>query len=474
MENTFLPFFDALSAIVRKLKAAEADRRDLMKELQALRSAGEAVAVQWSVFDNAVGGLLNSLAQSGEPPQTQSAGLDETPESGDDPELNAFLADEGGAARFRRGLGYFELLMFADSALEFESILRLAPNLHAARLYLALSYLGRDRFDDADRHLNHLLASAKSTAILAAAHDAKGQLYARQERFKEAETSLRRVLSLRPQDADTWFNLAVCRYERRKFRLAAAAARQAARLAPTDAEAWRLLGASVFGLGDSGTAVRAYGRSLSLKPSAAETRVEFAMILRRLRAYERAEKAYRRLLGDRLCVYEALGGLAEIALSRGQHDLAAARFKQQACLRPDHPDPLERLGWALIGGGDARRAEKSFLFFIRRCGASADALLGLSRAAEDSGDLRTARRILSKIVQNASPAMRSAALAELARLQAALGRKKTARRLLQAALAADPLQPDALRYQERLDEAALPGPGLEVDTGPNLPDTGHS
>lgn len=451
MEDTFLPFFDALSAIARKLKTSDgAERRRLIEELLALRSAGETIAVQWSAFDGAVRNLLRSLGQIVDLSENDARDKDGNPESGDDLELGVFLSDEGGAARFRRGLGYFELLMFADSASEFESILKLSPGLHVARLYLVLSYLGRDQFEEADRHLNHLLAAAKSPTVLAAAHDAKAQLYARQERFKEAEMSLRSVLTLRPNDADAWFNLAVCRYERRKFRSAAAAARQAARFAPGDADAWRLLGAAVFGLGDSGTAARAYGRSLRLRPSAAETRLEFAMILHRLRAYEQSEKTYRHLLESRLCVYDALGGLAEVALSRGQYARAAARFKQQACLRPDSPEPVERLGWAQIGSGDAQRAERSFLFFIRRCGAEEDALLGLSRALEDSGDPETARRLLLEIVQHASPMMRSAALAELARLRA-------------------------------VDETpqSEPGPAQseslsKVDTGPALPDTEHS
>lgn len=481
----FERLFRAVSRIAEQLKQADLDQRQyLTEELEALRALSNDVFELWLRFEDEVDALLEQYhpaevygsdahsphpgpaenhPTSGEPPAKAGsnpfsgfhAADTKTPALAPQGAIPAssFVADLGsawetpaGVRLLRRGLGYFDLLMFPESIREFEQMVALDPGMVVARLYLALSYIAIDAFEEAETHLALVGATARDVVVQAAVHDATAQMYMKQQRYQNALNELEHVLAIQPQYSDAQINLAICAYSLGDYVKARRAAAGALQLSQDDALAWRLYGASSCAQGDLQEAHRGYRKACDLAPANTPVILEMAAVLTRLRRVQDAESLLRDLLSKGREPQSALKGLAEIALQNGQYDEAVGLLKKCGSLRRGADQSTDRLGWALYGANRLHEAKRAFERHLSANGANVSNLTGLARIAASEGNVSEARELLLRFTHHANPTWRAHGLTELGRLYLELGDTPRAIRYLQSALAVDRRQEDALTY----------------------------
>jgi len=91
-------------------------------------------------------------------------------------------------------------------------------------------------------------------------------LLAQRGRLAEAETFLERALAIRPDDADTMFNLGFVRHQQHKEEQAIATFREAVRLKPAQDRAWYGMGVALRALGRYDEAIAADEEATRLQP----------------------------------------------------------------------------------------------------------------------------------------------------------------------------------------------------------------
>lgn len=477
-KESFQTLHRAVDRIARQLTLADAGSREyLLEELDALQEIGNRFLESWIDFEDKIQDLRDrfedtahssSLANTGEylielnDTEVTVVSDDSNPLLGNhmQADIGQALTTELGERWFRQGIGYFDLLMYKESRLQFEHIVHLDPHMTIARLYLALCLIASGDAKEALRHLHIVEQTARDPAVKAAVHDARAQLFARAGRYKEAMTELGLTLSIRPEYIDAHVNLAVCAYLARDYKEATVHAQNALTLDKKDVTAWRLLGASAHALGYHKEALAAYTRAHQIAPGASGLMIEAGRVCLAARQARLAHNWFSRALYS-VHKYEALAGLVEVALLERQYAQAVLLTKKQLCLQPDSPTALLRLGWSLIGSERMDEAERVFTQYEATHGACAYTLTGKARIAVHKDHLEEAHRLLRQVVSDPQSAHRAHGLSEYGRLHLDRGELRLAIRCFQGALALDRKQEDALmglgaafREQSRREENA--------------------
>lgn len=436
-QRQFERLYFAVERIAHQLESADPDQRAyLVEELTALREMGSQFFDLWVGFEDRIQELVEDFA--GQEAFGHAAQSMETGPIG-------VLAP---AELFRKGIGYFDLSMFAESQAAFARMVEIDPEFTVGRLYLGLSQLANRDWEAAERQLTLVELTAGVPLLAVAACEAKANLYAERGMHAEALRELRRVLAQKPEYVDAHVNAAVCAYAVQDYAGAVKHASRATELAPDDAQAWRLLGASLHASGQFQKAWRAYREAALLAPGHAAIQTESGHAAFAADRQDAAQARFRRALALAGRDGRALSGLAHVAEHQGDYGTAVALLKKAISLNRKDPAVLTQLGWALCVGGRLCEAERVFLSLEEAGQGGRMARSGRARIAALQGDLDGARSLLRTLLTEAaaqdSARDKAHALTELARIEASCGRIRTALRCLRAALRIDGSYRDAL------------------------------
>lgn len=451
----------AVDRIAKQLAVADpASRPFLFEELAALQQIGNRFLESWIDFEDKVQDLHDRYEESADAPVTTGTGeyalaLNDTEVTlvadENNPLLSSHLSSdigqtlthERGERWFRQGIGYFDLLMYKESRIQFEHIVKSDPHMTIARLYLALCLIASDQAQEAQRHLRIVLQTAREPAVRAAAYDAWAQLDVRAGRYKEAMVQLSHTVAIRPDYVDAHVNLAVCAYLARDFKAASLHAQNALAVDNKDVTGWRILGAAAHELGYRQEALAAYTRAHQLAPGFAALMIEAGRVCLAAQQTKLSASWFTRALHSPHKI-EALAGLAQVAMRERQYEQAVLLLKKQLCLQPQSPGALFKLAWALVGCLRLDEAERVFHHCEQTLKMGDHTLTGRARIALYRGDLSEAQRLLREAVADKDPKRRAHALAEYGRLHLERRESSLAIRCFQGALALDQNQEDAL------------------------------
>jgi len=454
-QQSFQYLHRAVDRIATQLQSADPSQRTfLFEELTALRHIGERFLESWMDFQDKVQDVTERYQQAEDVPTDMPSDQeaptfltvikkpDDVGALGED--IGQALFHDSGERWFRRGLGYFDLLMYKEAMSQFEQILELDENMTVARLYLALSYIGTQRFEEAERHLRVIIRTARDAAVCAAAHDARAQLYAQSGRLHDAQSELLQTISIRPDYLDAHLNLALCAYSAHDYIQSLRYAQHALTLDADEPVAWRVTGAASFALGRSKEALTAYLRVYELTPLDTDVQVEIGKIYIAMRKPSQARLWFNRVASIRRCYGDALIGLIDVALLEQDYEKAILLAKKQISLERDVAPAWLRLGWALIGQGEFERAEKLFETFHERYGVLPQTLSGQARILVARGERQQAKSLLRQLLQMDNAEARAHGFTEFGRMYLEAGEMRKAIRCFQGALAIDRRHEDAL------------------------------
>ncbi len=381
-----------LDALEKKLKESTSlELSQILEELEALTNYHESILENWLFFDERLQKIQALLTEDTEI-ITQTLPIGSlaimTNELGND--------SQGLNDHFRKGLGFFDLQMFQNSAKEFQHILKDQPDLHMIRLFYAISLMTSGHRDLANQELDTLLEKATDTSLVAAAWDAKAQLHVDNGQFNNAREALYHVLQLRSDYIDAHVNVAICAYALGDYIEAANHGLFATTLDPQDSLAWRIVGTAKFSLHEYEEALNAYQLAHFNAPKQATITIEMAHVLQTLLRTQEAEALYRSLLQGHESVDAAYLGLAEINLLSGHYHQAAALLKKRLSMQREDHQSMLWLGFALYGEGEIERARAVFQPLLTlNPPISLLASTGLSRIAADLHEIHQAKQYLN-------------------------------------------------------------------------------
>jgi lipoprotein NlpI len=159
---------------------------------------------------------------------------------------------------------------------------------------------------------------------------------ARAERkdFAGAAADFRRALALRPDDADTRYNLGLALLEGGDLAGAEAELRRALALRPGDAEAWHGLGQAAFNRRDYAAAIAAFDRALALDAGLVDTVYARALARRRSGDFDGAFADYDRAVALAPDYWRAYNGRATTRNAHGDFALAIPDYERRIALEP--------------------------------------------------------------------------------------------------------------------------------------------
>ncbi|GIM48147.1 hypothetical protein DNHGIG_36960 [Collibacillus ludicampi] len=466
-DKPFEQLFRAVHRIEKQLeKATDAEQKQILaEELIALRNACDAFVEKWLAFEERVaflgekfglqldGGLsaqeIEGLHKSwSEMTMTQGehSFLSEHPSAHPETfaqeilELIDKVADDESAAKkvqskflivpeisfpklneeqliraFRRGMGFFDLLMFREAIDEFEQVVRLDSDFVIARLYLALGYLGKQDYENATRHLRLAAIGESNPFIDATIHNTFGHIYAAQGQYVDAAREFAQVVEHVPGFRDAYFNLAVCYYNVGDFRNALYAFEQAADL-EDDWEAERFIGYAWIRLGYPDKALPHFEKAYRLNSLNEHILLELADLYQSLGYIQAAQSLLRKAHEFFPHNAEVVGGLGWLAMREGHFATAIALFKKQISLSPNHQQALFNLGWACLKTGELAYADRCFRDILRKNPDHPYALAGMAHRLWLLGDHKEAKTRFLELSQGATHEARKLGNLHLGRL----------------------------------------------------------
>ncbi|MGZ4111066.1 MAG: tetratricopeptide repeat protein [Tumebacillaceae bacterium] len=324
--------------------------------------------------------------------------------------------DETMVRSFRRGIGYFDLLMFPEAMEEFERVLEIDSHFAIARLYLAFGYVAQQKFEQASQQLEAVDFEEEDDYLQATVHATYGHIFAAQERYEEALVEFEAAVKLVPDFRDVHFNIACCHYNAGRLREALTHFQRSLILANDDWESHRYCGLIWEKLGHRERAYRHLSRAYDENGANEQLLLEFAHLSEQMGEIDQARALYKKTLRYFPNSAPAWGGLGWLKMRAGDIPTAIVLFKKQLTCRPNDRQGIFNLGWASYQSRDYARAERCFEQLLRHNSRDSFALAGLARTWSMLGRRGEAKEQLLQLVALEGSSEKKLGLYHLGRL----------------------------------------------------------
>lgn len=391
-DSSFAMLFRAVDRIRVQLGTADADfRRVLAEELFCLQRLGEQYIDHWMALDEQIEELLATyelapasemaqpLVQAAVPPRVStqlpvarlappSSGPDTKPNAVGDPnpvpiypgdEFEWFTPqpDDAALCSFRKGMGYYDLLMFDDAAVAFEETVKTSPN-PVARLYLAAAHAARGRTAMALAETQMVRNELSHPILLCAANEIEAQAFLSDGQLDQAILRLKEIIELEPDYQDVWYNLGICFAHQGDWAAAAMALARSLVTNPDDIDAVSALVHVHVKRRDGRTALETLMPTLAHHPRHVRLLYAHMQVLRCLGDSRAAMRVGRQILELAPDFDGAWSSLAWLLMESGSVSEGLALLKKQLTLRPQSVSASIQLGIGLMMAGDFVPSER--------------------------------------------------------------------------------------------------------------------
>ena len=117
---------------------------------------------------------------------------------------------EDAAALINQGQGYYKLFMFSHAVDLFQDAIKVAPECNLARLFLGMSQMHMQNWQEAKRHFQLLIELSDFPKWLALGYNALGCIHAVHMNMAQAEKLFRKAFEVYPSFTDSLNNLKCC------------------------------------------------------------------------------------------------------------------------------------------------------------------------------------------------------------------------------------------------------------------------
>lgn len=367
-DKPFDQLFRALQRIENQLTTASHQEKEILREeVIALRSVFDRFVEKWLTFEEKVADLSEMFDLELDPDpagllqkDSESAWL-AAPPAQSQPISVLPKADEEQIVRsFKRGLGYFDLLMFPDAIRELERVVQLDGDFMVARLYLAFGYVGKADYQQAAQQLSMVAAGADDPFILATVHNTFGHIYAGKKDYRDAAEEFKQTAEYMNDFRDVYYNLGICQYNLKQYQDALASFLIAVDQEPDDWQAEHIVASIWLKLGSLEKAHEHIQKAYELNSSQFDILLLYADVSQQRGEFEIAASLYKKAARYYPKAAEPIGGLGWLALLERDPRRAQLYFKKQISLLPDDHQAQFNFAWALLQEGNAEKAKQVF------------------------------------------------------------------------------------------------------------------
>jgi len=214
---TMNELLDELIARNRHGKRQEQDE----EQLAVLKAMSDKIMEEWLIFEEKLALFSDQMQESSPqksniwmmPGQTATAMV--TPQQSVATVDTVVTADaassETAEQLLARGQGYFKLYMFPEAANAFLHAMEQSPDCNLARLFLAMTYMHMQEWQEAQRHFQLLVALTDHPTWQALGLNALGCIQAIRQNLEQAEVYFQRAYDADPTFEETLSNLHACK-----------------------------------------------------------------------------------------------------------------------------------------------------------------------------------------------------------------------------------------------------------------------
>lgn len=383
--------FDSMSEALDEIKseyphAIGPRKEELMTQLSVLRSMSDTFIEQWLTFEEKLGTVREVCRHSEASDTDESSFIDNQGEAG-----------EEWMEAYRRGQGYYQLLMYPKAAEEFEQVTQKEPEFVMGRLYLALSYLNKGQWDESRRHLKLVLGTTQHPKMKALAHNAMGCILANENQMDGALKHFEESSELDDQFYDPVFNQAMCLLKKEMFEEAAERCRKFLSEKSNDWECMILLAQCYEQMGHVDKALS--WRQVAMKVSGnVKVTLDLAQFYERSMEFKQAAEAFEKVLNDQPNHADAYHGLGWCKWIIGEKETGSGLIKKALSLSPNHVSYLFSLGWIQLQEEKWDEAEKILYKILEIDPDHVMALAALSRLNTALGYFEVAKDAAHRLI----------------------------------------------------------------------------
>ncbi|MDQ0188571.1 tetratricopeptide repeat protein [Alicyclobacillus cycloheptanicus] len=349
----------------------------------------------------------------------------------------AFLDLHRVNAAFRRGMGYFDLLLFKEAAASLSEVVQSVKN-PVAQIYLAAALAAQGEADEALRHLDSVRAHSSDPLFWCAANEVEAQLRVQRGELDAAIHCLEDSCERMPDYQDVWYNLGICLSKKSAWQAAAAALEQAWRLDPDDIDAATLLGFCQLQEGDVDEAARTCQALLRRYPRHPRVRFLQSRVFLAQGRPSRAVQLCRQLVD----LYPEMDGpwdlLTWTLLHQGQPEEAIPVLKKRLSLMPGSHSAMLQLGVAHLLCASYERAEQAFLQCLPKSENKSLLWIALGRVSAAQRDAAKAHRRFLRALRDPRKEVKQLSLYYMGVTLYEANRLQEAQKYLRAALVLGP------------------------------------
>ncbi|PYI54882.1 tetratricopeptide repeat protein [Paenibacillus flagellatus] len=199
LKQLFASMHDVLDECIKQYPSADVMRKqDLHKKLEVLKTMSDSFIEEWLNFEEKMSRFLETVPKgidwngfpadlSGQPPETS-------------------LSSES----FKKGQGYFQLLMYDNAIREFEKVVKQHPDFMLGRLYLAMGHMRKGNDAEAYRHFRFITSLTDHAQMKAISFNAMGCIQAKNANLEQAQQLFKLAYMADPTCVEPMINMGIC------------------------------------------------------------------------------------------------------------------------------------------------------------------------------------------------------------------------------------------------------------------------
>jgi tetratricopeptide (TPR) repeat protein len=402
VKHLFFSLMERLNGIEQGWSNGTESPDKLREQILELRKVSDDILDHWLVFEERMakfqqlvtyGNAPKDLTYDNESIDTESIfeEMDQVPDdvaekifneikkmSNEQPSSSQVVSMLSGEAvhYFRRGQGYYSLLMYKEAVNHFDQVLEREPDLDIARMFLAYSQMMAGDLHEAGRHFHLISHTTNHQLLKATALNAEGCIMAALGREDQALSLFEKSMDSYPKLKDPLFNRALILT---KMQLYGEAKKSWLEYCETDSEDWEAilaLAKCYQAEGDFATA-EATLHGLLVTGQDQDILLEAGKMFEDLRQFGNASLCYQLMLNNDPLSAVAWHGLGWNMWHAEGLPGGLNYIKKAISLSPKHPDFQFSYGWILYQMNQLDAAERVFNHILHQEGRYPLAVAGL-------------------------------------------------------------------------------------------------
>lgn len=343
----------------------------------------------------------------------------------------AFDLTDKSACALRKGLAFYELLMFEEASMSLHEVVE-SWDQPVARLYLSASHAALGHYPLAVHHLSQVKKKAKEAKILCACLEIEAYIAIASGDAEQAAQCFQEIVEKFPAYTEAWYNLAMCALARGDFEQAARCLNEFCQQEQDDIEAMEWFAYALHQHGQIAQLKLVCEAALRKAPRNLNLLSITCACCRKSSAYSEGIKFSRRMIQADPMHPQGYLHLSWFSLKLADMSTACSALKKLLALHPNHPDALLQFGIVSYLCEDLLRAEKTLLQVVKCSRNTAMAWIALGRISAKQEKYGQAERRLFRAIRDERPAVKRLALSLVAQTCDARGRTEEAKKYRQA------------------------------------------